>query len=484
MAIDINAWLKRYPDLNKEQILKWSQEISVVSARNDVISDYIHDRYELMHNPGLDQQFNDKWQPIISGQQQPPAAEPEDVEPEPEAQPEDDGDGEILPGRPIEDDEEDVELDEDADDELPFDNPDLGDVDNGFDDEGDDDVPETPMDNIRQRPKPALRSREPEYIRQQVTKEEYEEKIRPFMPYVNAIKEDPKALVSLAQMIEPSNPPPYMQLRSMIINNPCKDINNKQLLINVIDENYPSRTIMAWKTLPEAIDISRELAAKAFYEAYLNNFNSIIDTYGEITTQLISNIVLLEVYCENRQDHSIFDVHIPKERLTKTITEAFGGIDEAIRTLVMAKLNQMHVELKGEVGDLSTTFQKNIGTFDQQISAAVEKVMWKVKTDVEQTNLEDIKRAQLYVLNKRAESYTMQAPCAAIMAILCDDFERRLIKENYIMDNIKEYRRYTMTELQKRLGYKVNTIITKAIPKLIKAKMISSYDDGSVSLSK
>ena len=394
---------------------------------------------------------------------------------------------------------------------LPYDNPDLSNVDLGKPDdeeeedpEGDEEVDVDPDDLLEkpdlsaddqarydkyeqskrhQQPNRASIFPKEDMVSKQVHQDEYSKVLEPHRFFLDMLREDSHVVEKFARTATMENHPPYMQVRDYLINHAIKDPNNTKVLINVVDEHSMDGTIQAWKTLPECVDLTRTLVEQAMFTAAIYNFDAIIEQMEKDRSMMTSLIYMLEIYCETKQ-RSPFEFNIPKQSLINSMRDQFEGINELLRKEIMREIIKMRNEVVSEMGGVSSAVTENMSKFDSQIGDAIERVIWKVKTDVEETNLEDIKRSQYFLLNKRSSSYSLGAVPCALIAIMVDDLERRVMNENFKIDNIKEFRRYNVSEMQKRMGYKVSTFVNKGVSHLVRSKIVKMYKDGSFSLTK
>jgi hypothetical protein len=495
MAIQLNEWKEKFPDVEEEDLLDWISDMTLRGIEPENYEEYLRQRSkgiyptnEELNNPG----------------EQQPAEEPTEEE-------DDDDDaeeqvaaleaaiekGDVDP----EDFKKEMERVEAEDfsaavnnheekprhsvDEppVPFDNPDMSDIDvpepELEDDE--DDFEEEDLEPYEPPERPKADFRRDEMVTKTVTMADYEQLIQPFRPVLDDIKEDSTTLNKLAAGMDSRNLPPYMQIKSYILNHPIKDPTNTKVRVHMISESNPGMTEQNYVEINRAWDVTRELAAQRHYQEYIDNYDIILEKMMEERRALVSLIFILESYCEAKQA-SPFELSIPKQVLMDSVQSSFQNIQDLITQNVIKELSQLRGDLAGQLGDVSTLVAQNMGRFDTQIQEAVTKVMWKVKTDVESTNMEDIKKSILYLLNKRSASYNLGGGATAIMCIMLDDLERRLLETGFKFDQIGEHRKYTIQELTRKLGYKKATVLIRAIPQLIKRKLVRMYENKTISL--
>lgn len=365
--------------------------------------------------------------------------------------------------------------------DIPFTNPDLSDIEVPEEEDFYDDE----EDLLESLPKEPLRHKAPlmrqEMINRTISVQEYENLIKPFAPIFADIRKEGAMINKLAQQIDINNLPPYMQIKPYIINHDIKDINKTSLILYVVSEANALRLEKKYVPLSQANDVTRVMAEQDWYDESFDNYDTIIEKLIEDRTALVSLIYILENYCEAKQT-SPFELSIPKKLLMESVEQSFDAIKEMITNNVIKEMSTLRKDLQGEMIDVGTVVEKNMTRFDTQIQEAVTKVLWKVKTDVESTNLEDIKKSILFCINKRNATYTLGGVATSIMTVLIDDLELRLIEEQFMLENIKEYNKYTVADLTKRLGYKTASPIIKNIPKLLSRKLIKLYQNKTISL--
>lgn len=401
-------------------------------------------------------------------------------------------------------------------DNIPFNNPNLDELDPGMDDidedEGlfsdedledlnDDDLLELdkeiekqelksePLNKYEQKRYDEFESRKriplpkSDMITKVVNKDEYQKVMTPYAPDFEVLRKYPEFIIEFAQRFDLNNHPPYMQIRDYILNHKIKDPNNTRILIKKISSENPDKIVMDYSTLPESVGITREMIEAAMFQSAYYNFDVIVETLEKERAQLVALLYIFEIFCESKNPNP-FEFHIPRQSLINVVKESFSETKDIMTNMIMKELRSMRLELNESVGDVSSVVEKHMSKFDNQIGDAIERVVWKVKTDVEETNLEDIKRATLFILNKRTSSYNLGVSAVAVMALMLDDLEKRVVNENFKIDAIKEFRRYNITEIQKRLSYKIPHAIKKGLSALKKVGLIRIYTDSTFSLSK
>lgn len=365
------------------------------------------------------------------------------------------------------------------DDVLPFDNPNL----ENLNDE--DQVRFIEAEKAVSRPKPdilrKMRRYDEEYVTRRVPSTEFDQEMVQFRPYIDYLKNEPGILEVLARTQTPSNHLPYDYAKSFLINNPLMDPNNRSVLMDVVDEERPDSTVKKHIPLPQCHEIAKNLAEQGFFQASLNDFSDICTEYEEYVRHLIYLIHNLQIQLESKQK-APFEFSIPKQVLSQTIMESFEGIKALITEQVINEMKNMRNDLSGEMVDVGGIVEKNLKGLESQIAGAIDKVVWKVKTDVEETNLEDIKKSVLFILNKRASAYQLGTGPLGVLTLMLDDLQRRIVNQNFKSELVKEQRRYTITEIQRKLGHKRNTVVIKAIPKLSRLKLIKMYGNKTFSL--
>lgn len=323
-----------------------------------------------------------------------------------------------------------------------------------------------------------------DFVTATYSQEQFVAALKPYGPFLNRIKNEPMLLIDLARSIDIYNHPPYMQLRPIIINNAILDLANTKVLLNVIDEEIPDRTVQRYTPLPDAWMMTRRLVEQNYLTSAMLNYDAIIEKIlNTVIPALQANIALLSIYCETKKQ-SPFEISIPRMQLASSIMEAFDDIKGIIQDQLVKELANLRTDMAGELLDVHAIVEKNFGKFDIQIREAIETVMWKVKTDIDATNKEDIKRVGLYISNKLKASFSLGTPAVAVMAVMIDDLNTMIAAKDYKTDQIKEYRRYTALEIQKRLHYSQSTVITRGITELFNNKLIILYKDKTFQLSK
>jgi hypothetical protein len=525
MGEDLNFWAQRLRGLDKEQIVELMNEAGLRGLSGKQLSNYIMDKYQVLltkdpHKKQIAERlFNKKWNPEPESDLEPPA-QPEPAEPE---ESDEDLDEDDLEDEDLEDlsPEEEAEILEAAESEPPeliqkiepepapaqleaqgqekkastsngdiqFNNlvlKDLLEVGKPKEPQ-EEDIPQA-LKQARERPRPLLRrpitQAEPEeMLSYSMDGTEYERYMKPLKPFYEITRRNPELLIQFAQQFDLNSLPPYFELRKVVINHPIKDQQNSIVVVSSIDPEKPDKVMQKELIVPAAIDMTRILAEQMYYQGAINNYDIIVDKMTKEREQLTSLIYLLEMYCE-RKERSPFNFNIPKEHLAKVVTDSFKGIETMIRGELLKEILGMKTDLKGEMGDVGQAMEKALTNFDVYFKDALERVLWKVKTDVEATNLEDIRRSLLHIMNKRSLGYMLGAACNGVYNMMLDDLERRAIQENFKLEAITEHRKYRENEIAKRMGYKFISHISAIIKKLARHKLIVLYSDGTFSLSK
>jgi hypothetical protein len=458
MAIILSEWTEKYPDVPENTIIDWISDLTVAGVPLGEQEEEMKKKYEEYKEKGPEPP---KQVTLPSLAEEIPAEEePVDLREEIET-------------------ETKKERHSTDEPDIPFDNPDMNDLDVPEDEyEDEDEVPEVIIDEpVREKPS----FERPEMVTKTISIDDYEEILKPFKPFLEDIKKDTSTLNKLAAQIDGRYMPPYMQIKQYILNHPIKDPNNTEILLSVISEANPKATEQKYLPITQAVDVTRTLAEQAWFQASLNNYDTITEKMFEDRRALVSLIFILENYAEMKQQ-SPFELSIPKQVLSDSIETSFKTIKTLITDNVIKEMGVLRKDLQGEMLDVSQIVEKNMTQFDTQIQEAITKVLWKVKTDVESTNLEDIKKSLLYVLNKRSAAYNLGGGATAIITIMLDDLERRLMETGFKLENIKEHRKYTLQELTLKLGYKKATTLIRAIPRLIQRKLIKLYENKTISL--
>lgn len=535
MSFNMNEWKKRLPDIPTEKLLEWMGEAARRADSQKGMNDYISDRAFLHTATGSNrskalQRFTQKygWNPDTgeettkgepaNSQESSQEGTRDDPTPEPPT-PNEDPDNAEEPSEELYDDiydpqdpEDEARQEEDPDDEiyepedtppketppkapepekkplspmpdLPFENPDLGDLYTGEEDDDDDEEPE--LEKPRALPKRTFKPArdEDDFITHQEPQDQWTQGIAPWKPLLQQLSGDPDFITKLAQTIS-HEPPPYAQVKPYIIDHPLKNPENVRIRISIAAREGSNRTSIETQTVPltQAREATRNLVSAGHYQEYVNNYDAILEELENDRERLVSLIHVLESYCENKE-RSPFEFNIPKAEVSKTVKESMQSIINLLQEQVVKELNLLRGDVKGEFGDVNELVSQHLRNLKLDLSNAVERVMYKVKTDVEQTNLEDIKRWVLYTLNLRGNAYKLGSVPLSIINCMVDDIERRLIQNDFKLEG-EETIRYMPEELRSRLSYKTVGPLNKAIPKLQNAKLIKTYRDGTISLSK
>jgi len=518
MALDMKKLLESLEGITQKDIIDWMHEVSTKGLKNSEIEEYVKDKYyiTIIKDPEKKnlaiKTFKMKWNidPLTGREivlpdepkESPQEPEPSEQEVEEPIQPFPEPESMETPEDPEIQEEPDDESEELADDlqtviqeapeaepveeldPIPFDNPNLEDLDIG---EEERELAEDYDDPEYIRPvRPKLPVQESQsFITKQATTNEFNEMMKISKQMLDAFSSDSNILMKYAQMFDMNNHPPYVLMRPTIINNQIKDINETKVMLSVIDEQNPDRTKQEFIPLGQALERARQVAERHCWQATIENMVTLQEKMEEYVRHLFSLIYLLELYCEsNQQGKPMLEMTIPKEQLIETVKSSFQGLRDIIEKQVIAVIDTMQNELKGEMGDVSSIVETNLSRIDSKIETVIERVIHKVKTDIDQTNLEDIKRALLYMDNKQRSTAQLGAGAISVSALMLLDLRNRVINENFKMDNIKEQRRYTVSEMQKRMGYRVPNMVLAAVKVLHKNKVITVYKDSTFSISK
>jgi len=275
--------------------------------------------------------------------------------------------------------------------------------------------------------------------------------------------------------------PPYMQIKQFILNHPIKDSNNTNVLISIISESNAKRLEQKWVNINQAIDVTRALLTDAWWEAGFNNYDIITEKLMEERRAMTSLIYVLENYCEQKQT-SPFELSIPKGALMDSVKASFQDIKELITENVVKEIGTLRKDLKGEGVDVRQIVEARLTQDSALIQEAINTIAWKVKTDVDNTNLEDINQKLLWCLSKKKIAEKLGGAAAAgVLGGMTDDLIEKLIATKYKVDFTNQ-RKYTITELTNRFGYKSQSNVMVAISLLLKAKLIKVYANKTYSL--
>jgi hypothetical protein len=529
MAVNFNEWKDKFKGLDPKQVTAWIIEAGSKGLTPDELANYLLEKYDVWNNKERPEgsemiiSFKDKWsvdpltgldiekekveKPVPVKKvvpkkeiiplkvEQPKLVQESDKAYEGEELTSDEIDGNIRAAAEemgINPDEVDVDEElEELEEQLPFDNPDLN-------AEAEVEPEEVPAPRRRSRPLVSMAPRkedpftmgfgrgfnkDEDFISKKIGIQEYKEILKPYQAYFERTKSEPKLIHDYAMTIDMKNHPPYMTIRPIIINNNIKDPNNTKVLMNTINPEQPDRVAQKMLPLTQCIEVTRLLIEQGYLQSGINNYDSIVEKMEEERALMAELIYVLEVYCESK-DHAPLEFNIPKAYLTQAIIDSFQEIKTLIAEKVVSELKVLRTDMKSDLGSVGDVLEKNMDLFGEQIRDAISKVFWKVKTDIEQTNKEDIKRTQLFVRNKRKAVYGMGSGPIAVLGFLLDDLEERLDKEDFKIDQIKEYRRYSVEEIRQRLGNKTLRVTFDSIHKLAKAKHITLWKDKTISLSK
>lgn len=527
MAVDLNYWLQRFVGLDREELITWISQVTMLGFDQKKSEEFLNQKYfirmsqDKVKRAAAAKEFEKKWglDPVTGEVVEVKPFSPHDIMPyedkpvKPPAQPtESAGEGledfeseggeayeEELEGEE-EDFEEEAEVadkimnpsiqsvpaaqkPEEEQDLMGFDNESLAELETM-------DLPPIPERVASKPPRINLRkagvfqARDEDFVTKEVGLEEYERVLKPWKPYFDMVKEEPQLLIKLAQTIDVYKHPPYAQIRDTIVNNSIKDPAMSKVVLFTTDPERPDRLVQRFIPLTQAREVTRNIVEQGFFQAAINNYDAMNERYEQDRAALVSNIYLLEIYCETKQQ-SPFKFMIPKEQLSSTVVEAFKGIERLINDLVVHELSTMRVELKGEMVDVSKVVENNMGRFDTQIREAVERVIYKVKTDIEATNVEDIKHSTLSILNYRNMAYKLQSTASiAVLNVMLDDLERRYLLQDFKVDKSVEPRRYTLSEIEKKFGHPHGGWVGKSVKKLAMNKLVIIYRDSTFSLRK
>lgn len=472
MAVDVKKLQDKIgKEADMKEIHRWINEAAMRGLTGNDLEDYVLDKFYLSsldddEKPERIEMFNKKWGETGSKREELAIDKPK---PEPKEDIKEEVGADII-------ETPDADKPEETD-ALPFENPDL-------DEYGEPEIEEELEEpDLRERPSilKKLAGYDEEYVTRRVPSDEFDKEMSVHKPFIDLLKDEPGILGVLARMQTVKNHLPYDYAKTFLINNPLMDPNNRKVLMDVVDEERPDTTTKKYMPLPQCQQIAKNLAEQGFFQSSLNDFSEICTEYDEYVRQLIYLIHNLQIQLESKQK-APFEFSIPKQILTQTIMESFEGIKSLITDQVIAEMDKMRTDLSGEMLDVGSIVEKNMKGFETQIAEAIDKVIWKVKTDVEETNLEDIKKSALFVLNKRASAYQLGTGPLAVMTLMLDDLQRRVINQNFKMITVKDQRRYTVPELQRRLAHKRNTVVIKAVPKLAGQKLLKLYGDKTFSL--
>ena len=479
MAFVLKEWKEKFPGVPESELYAWLSDIAVKGVPKDEEEDFVEKRFQEWKSGGGELEHDDAGGKLES-------SDTSDDSYDEEMYGSDEKDEKSV-GEVFKENVENTKVEDEGEvyDDIPFENPDLSsfDVPEEDDDDGDDDegLVEEPVSITPPKRRPRF-SYEDEMVTKKISLRDFNEITKPFKSVLDKLKYDGDALMELANSIDENNAPPYMLLRNYVINHKIKEADSVTVPLTMVNESDPSGLVLRSIPLSEAKEVARGVAEVGHIQKSFDNFITIIDRYDKLRVQMTSLIYILEFYCENK-DVPPFELSVPKKVLVDSIDKSFKEIEGLITKNVIAQLKELRSDLGGELGSVSELVEKNMTRFDSNIQEAVTKVLWKVKTDVESTNLEDIKKSLLWLLNRRTLSYKYGGVATAVMSVLLNDFEELLIGHDFKFDSIKTRRKYTLTELSKRLNYAHHSVLRRAVPDLIRAKLIILYDNKVISLA-
>jgi hypothetical protein len=511
----IAQWQERLPGAPVKDIIEWIKESSLKGYNKSQIEQYLNDKYMVFQGKMTSQDMEKKWiapgfdaalNKVANHMKINPANDTDDTtddsadDTEEEEDEDDDMEGYIPEDAPEESkrfnttESPEATRPKGSSDPLPYQNPDLNKlIAEQNQEETEATTEEVPMDKIgklkdyMQKSFPGAYAQtkpKDDFVTATFTQEQYMTALKPYNNFLNRTKNEPMLLIDLARSIDIYNHPPYMQLRPIIINNGILDLTNTKVLLNVLDEEIPDRTVQRYIPLPDAWMMTRRLVEQNYLTSAMLNYDAIIEKIlNTVIPALQANVALLSIYCETKKQ-SPFEISIPRMQLASSIMEAFEDIKRIIQEQLVKELANLRTDLAGELFDVHSIVEKNFGKFDIQIRDAIEKVIWKVKTDVDATNKEDITRLDLYISNKLQASFPLGVPAVAVMAVMLNDLKTMIIARDYKIDSIKEYRRYNGLEIQKKLHYSQSRVITVGITQLSRNKLIKFYPDKTFQLPK
>ena len=488
MAISMKFWKEKFPGVEESLLAEWLSDMVVKGVSGDEQVDFVQARFDAWKSEDLneeDDDLNDDFdEEGVEGEDV--SSDYDEVYEDKDKEDKDVSLGEIMKSKSSKNEDRNNDYADELD--IPFENPDLTKYavpeDEGELDDEDEGVPvvhEKPV--FGKVPQPAFMRAKDEMVTKRISMEDYEEvTIRPFKPVLDTIRNDITMLAKLASNIEVAGLPPYMQYKPYIINHPVKYLENSTATIFVVNEANPSRLDKRVIPLAQAVEVTRLIAEQGFLEEAFLNYEEVTRVFEKDREALANLVFILEHYAESKQVVP-FELSVPKKVLVDSIDKSFKEIESLITKNVIAQLSGLRNDLQGEMGSVGDLVEKNMMRFDTNIQDAVTKVLWKVKTDVESTNMEDIKKSLLWLNNKRAAAYRYGAVATAVMSVLLNDLEALLIEHDFMFDKIKKPRVYDYNEIKKRLFYKKENTISLAIPLLERANLIKVYKNKLFSLS-
>jgi hypothetical protein len=329
-------------------------------------------------------------------------------------------------------------------------------------------------------------SDEDAFITKKITHKEYESYLSEHKYILEALEKDPQAIVRFAQEIDLQRHPPYMQIRSYLINHPVKDPNNTTVMIYVKNDFNKDQTQLQTMPLVQAMEITKQLEEEGFLTSMKYNYRVIFDKFEENIKVLASLIYSLEIYCET-QDKNPFKINIPREELARsfnqTMKTSYADLKKILVNEVLKHILGMKSDIVNQFSDVNDIIKNNMDIMNSDVREIAEKVMKKVKTDLDQTNKEDVKRGHLFIFNKRRASYKLTAGVSGFYNMMLDDLENDLMNKEYKIDRIKTLKKYTIEEVQNLFNYKNSNTIRRAVLILKRHKLIIMYTDGTFCLS-
>jgi hypothetical protein len=323
------------------------------------------------------------------------------------------------------------------------------------------------------------------FISKEITREEYDGHLDQHKYILEALEHDPQALVRFAQEIDLQRHPPYMQIRRYLINHPIKDPNTSTVLIYVKDDYNKDKTTLKTMPLLQAMEITKQLEDDGFLTSFRHNYKVIFNQFEENVKVLASLIYCLEIYCET-QDRNPFKVNIPKDQLAKSLSASIknstGDLKKILLNEVLKHILGMKSEILNKFSNVNGLIKSNMDIMNNDVREIAEKVMKKVKTDLDQTNKEDVKRGHLFIFNKRRASYRLSAGVSGLYNMMLDHFESDLMNEDYKLDRVKKLKHFTIEEIQNTFGYKSPATMLKAVKLLKRHKLITMYTNGTFCL--
>lgn len=297
---------------------------------------------------------------------------------------------------------------------------------------------------------------------------------------------DTKYLVNVAQRLDQNNLPPYHLIRPYIINHWCYDIRNYEVMVYAVDHQRKLAQLIT-TNIPNAYEQFKSQVEEGRLQTALQTATTIIDKIlSDYNNANISAHYIKDNYLESPKEGfgmSSIEAQIPTEKVQVVLENSVREIKSILQNIFINKTDVFYQDVQGSIDNINQKVSNKLSGMENTLMQVMERIVDKVKQDIEDTKLEDVRRIETYLLNKRMAATQYGSMAYTIIGLMVDDLHFRFLNENFKFERIKPYPSYTVRELANRLQYKNPSLLKSPIRKLKNAGMVHITGKSTISLT-